>query len=61
LKGGKDKIKDSSRKGEVPSAMAALPKGLVSNTERLSSELRMFGGVDVLDVAKLWRSKLPTG
>ena len=41
--------------------MAALPKGLVSNTEHISSELRKFACVDVLDVAKLWRSKLPIG
>lgn len=38
---------------------AALPKGLVYNTERISSELRKFAGVDIQDIAKLWRSKLP--
>ncbi|KAK2798291.1 hypothetical protein FQN50_008896 [Emmonsiellopsis sp. PD_5] len=33
----------------------ALPKGIVLNTESISSEIENIGGVDVEDVAKLWR------
>ncbi|EER41316.1 conserved hypothetical protein [Histoplasma capsulatum H143] len=33
----------------------ALPKGIVLNSERISSEIESFGGVDAQDLAKLWR------
>lgn len=35
----------------------ALPKGIVLNSERISSEIESFGGVDAQDLAKLWRGK----
>ncbi|OJD19461.1 hypothetical protein ACJ73_08639 [Blastomyces percursus] len=33
----------------------ALPKGIVLHSERISSEIESFGGVDAEDLAKLWR------
>ncbi|KAK2795207.1 hypothetical protein FQN52_006137 [Onygenales sp. PD_12] len=33
----------------------ALPRGIVLNTESISSQIENIGGVDVEDVAKLWR------
>ncbi|PGH16287.1 hypothetical protein AJ79_01826 [Helicocarpus griseus UAMH5409] len=33
----------------------ALPQGIVLHTERVSSEIESFGGVDDEDLAKLWR------
>ena len=35
----------------------ALPNGLVSHTDRASSELRRFDSVDTEDIAKLWRGR----
>lgn len=35
----------------------ALPKGIVLHSERISSEIESFGGVDAEDLAKLWRGK----
>ena len=35
----------------------ALPNGLVSHTNRASSELRRFDSVDTEDIAKLWRGR----
>lgn len=43
------------RKADIPAMTDALPKGLIVRTEGTNSNIESLNGVDLADIAQLWR------